>query len=277
MEQEDEEIQDEEVPDEAGDDMSLPELDSDWCDGKFIVNINRCHECILHYNYSRHSEDEYVTAFNEMTEAINLSFPSAEVIGNYDKPSYNGCFDIYIRGVGKQSRRDREGRLWLYKKISHGGRWPSYEEIVDKISLLALQYGDSNKLGEAQTAFNNSNRHMIPHPYSGKHEYPCPEPENIRKQPNIEDGGKVVNHDLIMVCTNWGCGQEYKEDKNEKGACLHHPGQYQFGSLMGLWPESWTCCRGEWSADGCRKGKHRGTNKDEPIRHCVNHGEPNPD
>ena len=69
------EIHEDEVPDEAGEIESIPDLSENWCEGKFIININRCHQCILHYDFCRHSEDEYVTAFNEMVEAITLNFP----------------------------------------------------------------------------------------------------------------------------------------------------------------------------------------------------------
>jgi hypothetical protein len=40
-----------------------------------------------------------------------------EIIGNEEKPSYNGCFDIYVRGLGPMSDRDPFGRYYLYKKI----------------------------------------------------------------------------------------------------------------------------------------------------------------
>ena len=46
---------------------------------------------------------------------------------------------------------------------------------------------------------------------------------------------------------------------------------------MGLWPESWTCCRAPWDTPGCWKGRHKGTPKDAPSKFCVNHGEVNPE
>ncbi len=78
----------------------FPTINEDWAEGKFTVNITRCHECHLHFNYSRHSEDEYVNAFNEMASEIQTLFNVCEVIGNREKPSYSGCFDVYLRGVG---------------------------------------------------------------------------------------------------------------------------------------------------------------------------------
>lgn len=32
----------------------------EWNAGEFEVNINRCSECAHHFQYSRHSEDEYI-------------------------------------------------------------------------------------------------------------------------------------------------------------------------------------------------------------------------
>ncbi len=73
-----------------------------------------------------------------MGNDILSGFPNAEVIGNEEKPSYNGCFDIYIRGVGALDRRDSSGKLYLYKKIAHGGKMPTGQQILDKIMILVL-------------------------------------------------------------------------------------------------------------------------------------------
>ena len=35
-----------------------------------------------------------------MANDVQSVFPLAEVIGNAEKPSYNGCFDVYVRGIG---------------------------------------------------------------------------------------------------------------------------------------------------------------------------------
>lgn len=47
--------------------ITLPET---WNEGKFEVNINRCYDCNSHFNYCRHSEDEYISMFNEIGDAI---------------------------------------------------------------------------------------------------------------------------------------------------------------------------------------------------------------
>lgn len=112
-------------------------------------------------------------------------------------------------------------------------------------------------------------------PYEGMHEHPAGVPETNKKQPSSKDWEVIT--DRTMICTRHGCGCEFWEDKNEKGSCVHHPGVYQFGSWMGLWPESWTCCWSPWDTPGCWKGKHKGTPKDAPSKFCVNHGEVNPE
>ena len=66
------------------------------------------------------------------------------------------------------------------------------------------------------------------------------------------------------------------QDRNDKHVCLHHPGRFEFGSEQGLWPEGWTCCRGQWESNGCTLGVHRGQPKNEQIKLCINHGELNP-
>lgn len=202
-------------------------------------------------------------------------FPEAMIIGNHEKPSYMGCFDVYVRGAGPVSRRDSEGRYFIFKK-SAANRFPKAQEITDSLTMLSLLYGGAEKLGKAQDDFKRTYGYLIPRAIPEVHEHPTDIPSDILKQPDLT---RKVKHsgDRLMKCKNWGCGKEYQEDKNEKYSCQHHPGVYQFGSRHGLWPESWTCCRAEWDTMGCRRGYHRGVPKDEFTRLCINHGEPNPD
>lgn len=101
-----------------------------WADGKFEVNINRCNDCYLHYHYSRHSEDEYVTMFNDMGDAIQSLFPNANIIGNYEKAGLLGEFEVYVRGLGFKSQRDQMDRYFIFRK-SQKGRFPSKEDVLD--------------------------------------------------------------------------------------------------------------------------------------------------
>lgn len=48
------------------------------------------------------------------------------------------------------------------------------------------------------------------------------------------------------------------------------------GSIHGLWPESWACCRGSWGDKGCTKGKHRGAAEKKATFLCISRGEINP-
>jgi len=82
-----------------------------------------------------------------------------------------------------------------------------------------------------------------------------------------------------MICKNWGCGLQYEHSDDQistKYLCLHHSGTYQMGSIHGLWPESWTCCREEWGSAGCTKGRHRGVPEKKITHLCLNRGEINP-
>ena len=72
-------------------------------------------------------------------------------------------------------------------------------------------------------------------------------PENIKGQPKLEKKNKSVE----MKCCNIGCTKDYLSDKNTDKNCLNHPGKYDFGSELGMWPAGWTCCRKEWDAPPC--------------------------
>ena len=76
------------------------ELPEKWSEGAFEININRCSECIHHFSYSKHSEDEYVNAFNDFGDAIAGIFPNVVVTGNYERPQRLEEFEIYVRGLG---------------------------------------------------------------------------------------------------------------------------------------------------------------------------------
>lgn len=268
----------EEPEEELQDDLSLPDLDEQWNSGAFEVNIIRCSKCHLHFDYCRHSEDHFVNMFNDVGNEISEKFPDVVVIGNHERPSYLGCFDVYVRGVGPMNKRDSQGRYFLYKQQNNLNvkKVPNTRDILDTLIILSMLYGTSKKLGDAQKDFKRNYSYLIPKPEPEMHEHPMDMPETVRKQSLIVKRAKALT-DRVMVCKNWACGREYPEDRNEKNSCKYHPGVYQFGSRHGLWPESWTCCRSEWESAGCRLGKHKGEPKESFTRLCNNHGEPNPD
>ena len=175
---------------------SLPELETGWNMGPFEINITRCNNCHKHFEYSRHSEDEYVNEFNKVGSDIIEKFPEAIIIGNHDKPSYLGWFDIYIRGVGPVERRDSQGRLFIFRK-NKTGKFPNIKEVIDYIIILSMLYGSSEKLGKAQDDFKNNYGYLIQKASGDIHEHPADIPETLRKQPlHVKT---VKQSDRIMV------------------------------------------------------------------------------
>lgn len=41
--------------------------------------------------------------FNDIGDNIQSMFPNANIIGNYERPTLLGDFEVYIRGVGFKS------------------------------------------------------------------------------------------------------------------------------------------------------------------------------
>lgn len=154
------------------------DLSDKWNEGKIEVNINRCVECIHHFNYSRHSEDEFINTFNEIGDAILGIFPNAVINGNYEKPQFLGEFEVYLRGAGFKSHRDSFDRFYIFKK-SQKGRFPERSEIIDKLICIVLLYGDSNKMADEQEIAKFKLLKYPPSIYS--HSHPCEMPEKIKK------------------------------------------------------------------------------------------------
>lgn len=48
------------------------------------------------------------------------------------------------------------------------------------------------------------------------------------------------------------------------------------GSIHGLWPESWTCCRRAWAEEGCTRGPHKGQPEKKLTFLCLQRGQINP-
>ncbi len=95
-------------------------------------------------------------------------FPNIQISGNHDKIDYLGCFDVYIRGVGPLL--DEEGRYFIFKKKMEN-RFPTNEDISDKLVALSMLYGSSTNISQAQNQYKK-------HCQEGKknrdkHEYPA--------------------------------------------------------------------------------------------------------
>ena len=56
-----------------------------------------------------------------------------------------GDFEVYIRSVGFEAKRDKMDRYFLFKK-SLRGRFPEKEDVTDHLICLSMIYGDSKKL-----------------------------------------------------------------------------------------------------------------------------------
>jgi hypothetical protein len=105
------------------------------------------------------------------------------LVGNYEKVSYMEGFDVYIRGVGPACDLDETGRNVLFCKGIEK-RFPSPQEIIDKLILLVFTYGDSIRLAEAQAQYFSKNARSIPKPYKKVDQYPAIMPAGaVRRSP----------------------------------------------------------------------------------------------
>ena len=106
------------------------------------------------------------------------------LVGNYEKVPYMEGFDVYIRGVGPAVDLDPTGRNMLFCKAIER-RFPTPQEIIDKLILLVFTYGDSIRMAEAQAQYFAKNARQIPKPYKNVDQYPAPMPAGaVRKSPS---------------------------------------------------------------------------------------------
>jgi len=174
------------------------------------------------------------------------------------------AFDVYMYGV---SPEDNPKKLLYSKAVTK--KFPSSKEILDKIILLCFSVGDSMLLASIQKEYTIKNLGIIPKCSNVVHEHPISsiQTENSpSKSPNPKSDQ--------LICINWVCGKEFT--KGKEGGCCHHPRRFDFGSIRGIWPEGWTCCRGSWESQGCENGSHKGVDKSSYEFFCSNHGEINP-
>ncbi|KRX05621.1 Concanavalin A-like lectin/glucanases superfamily [Pseudocohnilembus persalinus] len=261
----------------------LPKPCEQWNQGKLLLNLQRCAECIEHQGTSRHDEADFAEKQNQFYELFKQVFPNLELQTNLQKPNILEGFDIYIRGVGPENKRDSQGRVILYKKEDKLLQFQLYFQRLmlipyDKLVLLCSAYADSKETELVQQDWFENNQHLIPEKWEkcneGQANIPD-RPKDVERQKKEESSIPVG---AAMKCFNWACGQEYQhvEDKMQSAnQCTYHKGVYQMGSIHGYWPESWTCCRKEWEAPGCTKGSHKGQQISKLKYLCVNRGEVN--
>ena len=69
----------------------------------------------------------------------------------------------------------------LFSKVIEK-RFPTPQEIVDKVILLAFSYGSSSKMADAQAKFLKNNAKLIPKPYKEIHKHPASMPSELLKK-----------------------------------------------------------------------------------------------
>jgi hypothetical protein len=241
--------------------------------GSFEVCIDYCVGCSTHQTTFRHREAEYADMHNQVYRLLADEFPDVEVVGNKYGPPQAGHFTVFLEGVGPAKLRDAEGRLYLYKHKEGSRLYP--REMLDFLYLMVYCYGGAAKFAAAQAEYRKENGEKPKDPSSsaGIVAAPAEKPKKVRK-PKTEEEHEL---DTPMYCLNWGCENKlYIYGKNHKKACRSHPGRWEFGSIHGLWPENWTCCRKEWLGQGCRRVFHRGVPNSFVTQKCIARGAINP-
>lgn len=245
----------------------------DWYgsrNGNFEVCIDFCANCKRHQTSTWHDANQYLQWYNILFKDLNDEFPGISIFGNKYGPPRIGTFGVYLEYTGTENFLDSFGRLKIYKRKNIK---PNTREIIDSIYLMAYILSDTNELCARQIEYKKS------HPEREKH------PDCLTSLASIslevkKNTSKVVKEfesDTEMFCINWGClKKNFLYGKNHKKACNYHPGRWEFGSIHGLWPENWTCCRGQWENQGCTYGFHNGIPNQRVPKKCINRGELNP-
>ena len=265
------------------DNVFSPNIIPEWYDGNFQLVINHCHDCHKHTNTTRHYEYQFVDKFNEIAEAVKSKFPNAVIIGNQDEQEYYGNFDVYLCNIGiknKSKLNEKNGnndinnkeRYLIYSKYITN-KFPTVNEILDKLITLVIMYGSSINLQKSQNNIKSSSKLNITHEYPAELSEQAEKIKNklLEKKPEV----KIDEERTKFFCTNNGCNKIFVRKENGPKKCSYHPGVYQFGTYNGLWPECWTCCEGKWNSKGCKEGPHKETLLQDRLMLCLNHGELN--
>ncbi len=265
------------------DNVFSPNIMPEWYDGNFQLVINHCHDCHKHTNTTRHYEYQFVDKFNEIAEAVKSKFPNAVIIGNQDEQEYYGNFDVYLCNIGIKNKSklneknenndiNNKERYLIYSKYITN-KFPTVNEILDKLITLVIMYGSSINLQKSQNDIKSSSKLNITHEYPAELSEQAEKIKNklLEKKPEI----KIDEERTKFFCTNNGCNKIFVRKENGPKKCSYHPGVYQFGTYNGLWPECWTCCEGKWNSKGCKEGPHKETLLQDRLMLCLNHGELN--
>jgi hypothetical protein len=156
----------------------IPELDEEWNQGDFTININ--HSVILSASLTFLLKDfalHFNRQFDALGEQLKEHFPNVEIIGNHEKPTKLNGFEVYIRGVGPLHRQDDTGRIMLFKnsrairgkkklqKAEASKTKFRFKQIFDNIVDILIAYGDADKMGKAQKKFVHKYAKILPKPW----------------------------------------------------------------------------------------------------------------
>jgi len=211
--------------------ISIPQLDPHWNEGRIQIIINRCSDCAQHRNTTSHEEADFAMKFNEWGNRIKDYFPNSDIVGNYDKPKVFGYFEVYIRGVGHNSERDEQGRVFLHQNYTSPQMKTTFAQVFETLVLYAFEYGNSIEMAKAQDSFLKRNANSIPKKWSSAHEHPCDVPERLSQTTRRAKGKGQIEDGTHVVCKHWACGARYTFDSMSEPVCQHHPGRYEFGSV----------------------------------------------
>jgi len=235
------------------------------------IGLDHCVSCASHQTTFWHTESQFSALFNSVSKRLLEDFPSFSVIGNKYGPAPLGVFQVLVEGVGAAKRWDGKGRLVLFRR-NGVGKWT--REVLDAVYLLGYCYGGFGKLAEEQAEYRRNAPSRATHPDAHMDLLPISESAAAKSK---KKGEREYDPDTVMYCLNWACvSKQYTYGKNDRRSCRHHPGRWEFGSVHGLWPENWTCCRRNWEEEGCTIGPHRGIPYSQFPRLCINHGQINP-
>lgn len=238
--------------------------------GNFEVCIDFCANCRRHQTSTWHNGNEYMEWYNMVYKDINDEFPGISITGNKYGPPIIGLFGVYIEYLEADGCLDKFGRLKVYKRKNTK---PNSREILDSLYLIAYLFEDTNELGNMQNEFKRryGEKERGPESLTGMAQV------SIEIKPRSQFKTTTdLDPDTEMFCRNWGCLKKtYQYSKNHKRACRYHPGKWEFGSVHGLWPENWTCCRGTWETQGCTYGFHNGVVNSQVMKKCINRGQLN--
>ena len=141
--------------------------------------------------------------FNEIGENLKQIFPNIKIIGNYAKPEYLGCFDVYLKGVGP--RLDEKNRYFIYRKINTK-KFPTKYDIIDILIALTMLYGSSVNMQAAQIQFLRAYKTNFAKPFKYVHDHPITYSDDAeREKQEIEKSSKKAVYliHLNNIRQNW--------------------------------------------------------------------------